>query len=338
MSKIEPMKSLLFALFLVLSLTGGSFAQALVPSFGSARSGTSGFQFIKISVDPRAAAMGNSSVADAKDASALYWNPALAVQLEKSQFMASYTSYFADIQTGYVSYLHYLKKYQVALGVSLQFLDSGLLNETTEFNPFGTGRTFKTVHYALGFSASQRLTELFSYGLTLRYLAEQIEEVSMQTGTLDFGFFYKVGDTGLRFAVGVTNFGLDASPTGTTYRETLEGIKEESTFEDVSPPTNFAIGAAYDAWSNENMNLVLTAQLTKPSDNAEKTSLGAELGFLNEFFFRTGYEFGIEEITWPSAGFGVRRNVGSYTLDLDASYTNYERLGSLPRFAMKVSF
>lgn len=338
MSLIEQMKSSILTLFLLLSLASGSFAQALVPSFGSARAGTSGFQFIKIGVDPRAAAMGNSSVADAKDASSLYWNPALAVQMEKSQYMVSYISYFADINVGYMSYIHYLKKYQLSLGLSLQFLDSGNIDETSEFKPFGTGRTFKTVHYALGLTASQRLTELFSYGITLRYLDERIENVQMQTGTVDFGFFYKVGETGLRFAVGVTNFGFDASPSGNTTRQTIGGELEIKDFEAVSPPTSFSIGAAYDAWKNETMNLIVTAQLTKPSDNAEKTAVGAELGFLNQFFFRTGYEFGVEEILFPSAGFGVKRNVGAYTLDLDLSYTNYERLGNLPRFAMKVSF
>lgn len=332
------MKRLVLTTLLVLALQSVAFTQALVPSFGSARSGTSGFQFIKITVDPRAAAMGNSSIADAFDASSLYWNPALAVQIGRSEFMASYTSYFVDINQGYMAYVHQLKKYNVALGVSLQYLDSGEIQETTEFNPLGTGRTFKTVHFALGLTASQKLTELFSYGLTLRYLDERIENIQMQAGTIDFGFFYRVGDTGLRFAVGVNNFGFDSDPSGTTTRQSLDSTVTYSEFEAVSPPTKFTIGAAYEAWKNETMNLVLTGQLTKPSDNAERLAIGAEMGFLKQFYFRTGYEFGVDELVWPSVGLGINTKWNGYDLSTDLSFTAYENLGNMPRFALKFGF
>ena len=52
----------------------------ILPAFGNDRKGTAGFQFLKIPVDARAAAMGETVVANAFDASALFWNPALAAQ------------------------------------------------------------------------------------------------------------------------------------------------------------------------------------------------------------------------------------------------------------------
>lgn len=332
------MRLIITSIVILLGFTSGLSAQALIPSFGSARSGTSGFQFTKITVDARAASMGNSSVADAIDASSLYWNPALAVQIQGNEFMASYTSYFVGVNQGYMAYVHQLKKYNIALGVSLQYLDSGEIEETTEFNPIGTGRTFSTVHYTLGLTASQRLTDLFSYGLTARLLDERIEEVQVQTVAFDFGFYYKVGDTGLRFAVGVNNFSFDGSPTGSTTREGLDTTITYTDFEAITPPTNFLIGAAYNAWKNESMSLLLTAQLTKPSDNAERLALGTEFSFLKKFFIRTGYEFGVEEVSWPSAGFGLNTNWNGYKLAIDMSYTAYERLGNIPRFALKFGF
>ena len=47
---------------------GSSNSLKAQKSFGQDRAGTEGFQFTKIPVDPRSAAMGNSNMADAMDA------------------------------------------------------------------------------------------------------------------------------------------------------------------------------------------------------------------------------------------------------------------------------
>ena len=326
----------LLALCALLMISGSAMAQGLIPNLGSARSGTSGFQFTKVSVDPRAASLGNSSVADAMDASSLYWNPALAVQAEGSQFMTNQTVYFVDINQYYAAYLQHFRNY--AIGFSLQYLDSGEIDETTEFNKFGTGRTFRTLHYNAGLTFSQRLTELFSYGITARFMHERIEEVEMTSGALDFGFFYRVGETGLRFSVGINNFGFDADPSGETERQTLNGIIIEDDFESVTLPTTFILGTAYDVWENEHFNVMLTAQLTNPSDNAERLSIGSEVGYMDLFYLRGGYQFGLEEISLPSVGFGVEKEFLGVNTKIDVSYTTYETLGDITRFGFNFSF
>ena len=48
----------------------------LITNLGGQRAGISTAQFLKIGVGSRATAMGESFVAIANDASALYWNPA----------------------------------------------------------------------------------------------------------------------------------------------------------------------------------------------------------------------------------------------------------------------
>lgn len=308
----------------------------IFPSLGDSRSGTSGFQFLKISVDARSAGMANSNLADAVDGSSLYFNPALAAQMEKSQFYIGHTAYIADISLNYASYVHKLKN--IALGGSLMYLDSGEMEETDEFNPFGTGRNFRTIHLAAGLSYSQQLSELFSYGVSAKYIEEKIEEIQAQTVVFDIGFFYKVGDTGLRFAVGLNNFGIDATPSGETERQSRDGVIVEDEFEDVSPPTMFQIGAAFDAYQNENMKLLITGQLTNPSDNAERYSLGSELTFMERFFVRTGYQFGLDENLLPSAGFGVLFPLSKYDMLIDYGFSDRERLGSIHRLAVKFNF
>jgi len=326
------MKKIIASTFLLLGTAAPLFAQG---GFGEDRAGTEGFQFTKIAVDPRSAAMGNSNMADAYDASSLYWNPALSARLDGSNLMVSHTGYFAGISLDYISFVQKVGTF--ALGGSLQYLSSGDIKETTEFQPFGTGRTFSTNHISAGLSASHQVTELFSYGITFRFLMEKIEEIQYNSGAIDFGFSYLVGDTGLRFAVGINNFGFDSSPDGTTTRETLEGIEEVTPEENQSLPTRFLIGAAYDLIDGDENSLVVTAQITNPSDNAEQFNIGAEYGFMDQFFVRTGYEFGIEERKIPSVGGGIELPLSNRKIRADYSYTLYERLGEIHRIAISVS-
>tara|TARA_R110002096_G_scaffold183757_8_gene361858 strand:- start:3178 stop:4176 length:999 start_codon:yes stop_codon:yes gene_type:complete len=319
--------------FIVLVLALASFVEVKAQtSYGTDRAGTESFQFTKITVDARSAAMGNSNMADATDGSSLYWNPALASKIGSSYATLSHTDYLVDTGLEYFSYIHKLGDF--AVGGSVQYFNSGDINETTESQPFGTGRTFRTNHLSVGLTGSHKITDLFSYGITLKYLTIGIEEVSYSTGAIDFGFSYLVGDTGLRFAVGINNFGLDASPNGETVRSTPNGDVTEEPDTDISLPTRFTISAAYTALDSENNSLILTSQITNPSDNAEQFSIGAEYGFMKQFFFRGGYEFGIEERMLPSLGTGVKVPFANRKIAVDYSFTNYDRLGSIHRITL----
>ena len=212
------------------------------------------------------------------------------------------------------------------------------MEETTEFNPLGTGRTFRTIHMAAALTMAQELTNLFSYGITMKYLDERVEEVQVQTVVADIGFFYQVGETGLRFAIGLNNFGVDATPSGETTRLTLDGEVTETEFLDVSAPTTFSLGTAFDAYESDNLSLLLTGAVINPSDNAERFSLGTELGYMNMFYTRLGYEFGVDEASLPSFGVGFKLPVASYALGVDYGFSTRDRLGSLHRIALKFNF
>lgn len=305
-------------------------------SYGDDRAGTEGFQFAKISIDARSAAMGNSNMADAIDGSSLYWNPANASVLESSNVMVNHTQYVADINLEYLSYIHKVGKF--AIGGSVQYLNSGKIMETTETEPLGTGLSFSTHHVSAGLTGSHQITDLFSYGITLRYLAEKYIDVAYQTGALDFGFLYYVGETGLSFGVSLNNFGLDAAPQGNVER-TLSGgqVVQEEPNGDLSLPTRFNIAAAYNVIESDNHELMVTAQITNPSDNSEQLNMGAEYGFMSQFFVRSGYEFGVEERVLPSFGAGVKVPFSGKILKADYGYTVFERLGGIHRIGLSVA-
>lgn len=58
---------------------------------------------------------------------------------------------------------------------------------------------------------------------------------------------------------------------------------------------------------------------------------------MNQFYIRTGYEFGVKERKIPSPGAGVELPLINRIIRADYSYSLYERLGEIYRIAISVS-
>src|SRR5262249_980087 len=149
------------------------------PSFGSSRAGTSGMQFLKIAPDARSAAMGGAVHATTNDVASLYWNPAgmTHVDSQKYHFQASYTSYFAGMNLSWGGLIYRPNPYHF-WGFHILSLNSGDILNTTEWQPFGTGRTYSVNQLSLGVSYAQVLTDNFSFGLTGKYAYQGITGVA----------------------------------------------------------------------------------------------------------------------------------------------------------------
>lgn len=329
----------LFTIALLVFLAVPTAQAQLLPTLGGERAGTSGFQFLKVPVDARGAALGESVVADANDVSALIWNPALAARLPGLQAGFHHTAYFVDVTLDFVGVTYRLPA-GITLGGSLQTMNSGEMKVTTEFEPSGTGETFRLIDVAAGLTWSQQLTDLFTYGITTKYIQESVAGLTASSVVFDLGVHYMVGSTGARMAVAVRNFGFDGRPEGELSRPVIanDPIRIESEFEAMTPPTTFHLGFAYDILDDAGGNsLTALAQLNNPNDNAEYWTLGAEYGFNSMFFLRAGYRFGVEEIDAPSLGAGIHLPVAGRSLNIDYGFNRMARLGNVHRFGLTIS-
>ena len=321
-----------------LALAASASAQIL-PSYGEDRAGTAGFQFLEVPVDPRGAALGGTAVASASDASALFWNPALAARGSQTQLMGAHLRYFADVSMAYVAATQQVGPF--TLGAHVQTLDSGEMRVTDEFSgPGGTGQTFHYLGVVGGVTVSQALTDLFAYGVTAKVAREASADVAMTVPLLDLGVHYRVGETGASIGVAIRNFGLNGQADGEIERQTVEGqIVVEDQFEDVVPPTTFMLGMSYDVIRQGDHALSVSGQLTNPNDNAEQLNLGAEYLWNDLLALRTGYRFGVEEATLPSFGFGVVvPGLGERRLRADYAFGRLERLGTTHRIGISAQF
>ncbi len=325
----------------VAALLGGGSVTAsaqLLPELGGQRAGISSLQFLKLGPNPRAAALGESFVALVDDASSLYWNPAGATQFSGNEVMLSHMAYVADIRHEFAAGVYHLSP-SMAVGLSLTALTTDRIAVTTEFEQDGTGRTFGFGDIAVGLTFSQRMTDQFSYGVTVRYAEEQAAELKQRAGLVDLGIAYKTGWRGSRFAVAITNFGGQINPTGNVTRQSQTGPVEVTGFQDFQAPTLFRIGFALDAWQRAEQRLTVTTQLNHPNDNAENLAFGAEYNWNNILALRTGYRLNVDEVDAPSVGVGLNLpTVGRLSVGADYALTHLDRLGTIHQLGVRLRF
>jgi hypothetical protein len=311
----------------------------LVPNLGGQRAGISAFQFLKIGVGARGVAMGESFVASANDASALYWNPAALVQFAKDQAIAAHTEYLVDIKHEFFGAVWHLTA-QDAVGASFTSLHMKDMEITTETQPFGTGRYFSFGDIAAGVSYSRKMTDQFSFGATVKYVEETLDVLKMRSVMVDIGTWYWTGLGSARFAVAIANFGSDVAPRGTVTQ--FDGT-QLSTFQSFSVPTEFRLGFAVDPVQTDDHMLTSSVQLNHPNDNAENVRFGLEYSFRKTFFVRAGIKRTIgqqflgADLTSEESftlGAGVLVPMGLSDIGADYAFANFNRLGVVHRISL----
>jgi hypothetical protein len=331
------MRAKFFILILVMIVNYRAFAQIL-PTFGNSRTGTTGMQFLKISPDARAISLGGTGVAIANDASAMYWNPAAIAETDtgKLHTQISHTHYFGDITANFAGAVVKAGKMSF-VGVSVFSLNYGMMDETTEFEPLGTGRTFTVSNYTVGVTYAKILTNNFIFGLNGKFANEGFAGVNVNNVMFDLGLKYNVGIKGARFGINFANFGMNVKPDGNVQVLKFDGLQNINDFSTVTVPAIFRIGAAFDPFDEYDHKLTLAAQLNHPTDNNETYGIGAEYSFLRLAHLRAGYEFASDDkYRMPSFGTGIhlKRRHGSIVVDYGIVARN--NLGNIHRITVTI--
>ena len=193
-------------ILVIVSFLSFGWSQTLFPILGGQRAGTSVFTFLNIGVSARATGMGEAVVALNQDATSIHYNPAIVAQLDQTEISISQIQWPADIFYDYFSLSHRLK------GRHYVGLNGGILHmkpiiETTEYFPDGTGNYFSYQDRFLGVTYGAKMTDRFSFGVTLKYVAEDLAEYKMNAMLMDVGTFYWTGYGSLRFCASLSNFG-----------------------------------------------------------------------------------------------------------------------------------
>jgi len=284
----------LIILFIVMSM----FASMVY-----AQGGDAAVPFLLIAPDSRAGAMGETGVALADNANAIFWNPAgLAFQrgTEVSFTHARWLPQFSsDLSYEYLSAKHYLKSIDATVGANITFFNLGSFERRDENNNY-LG-TFKAFEYAVVLAYAMKLSQDFGFGVNLRYIHSQLapfgtaEEQGRGVAngvSFDIGLLLREYILGMRFRTG-----LNLSNLGPM----IHYIDREQ----ADPlPTHLRLGFALDVIQTKYNNLTLTADFgrvlvrrypgtgRKP-DPLPKSLITAwnEEGSLRKVTFGTGVEY-----------------------------------------------
>lgn len=313
-----------------------SLLSLAIVTHGFEKVGVTAFQFLKVTPDARAAALGDAYSALARGADGMYWNPAAMLIGERFSANLSLVNYIFDTRHSSLAIAYQHR--QFALGLMALNVNYGEIEVTDvahlgflpdgSYNPGLTGEVITPGALVLGAGFAQRLTNKFTYGIAGKYAREDFclgDTTQKALVIWDFGIHYATGFRSVRLAATLRNFG-----------------PQVKYFDYVYPlPQTLQIGLAANLFGeealvfvNKSHQLLLAVDLIQPRDYDQQYGIGAEYLFNNFLVLRIGYKlnFDTENI---SGGVGLRLK----NLAFDYAYNTYGKyLAGVHRFSINFNY
>ena len=324
---------LVAAALLALAATGAR-AQT---SLGGQRAGTSSATFLRIGIGARAVGMGEAFVAVANDPSAIHWNTAGLASLQRRELSISHVDWPADVAYEHLTLILPSRRFGGSIALQLGVLATDI-EETSELQPYGTGRTFSYSDVLAGVAFSRRWTDKLLVGAGVKWVREdlgsQVGGPTTNAFLFDVGSIYYLGIGSVRIATSLSNFGPALRPEG-TYVSPYDGSTAE--YDAFDPPLMFRYGVAFEPFEQDQQRLTTSFEVNQPADNEQVIKAGAEWLLRGTFAVRGGYNFSADALKL-SAGAGFMGDIGTYRGALDYAYTDGGFLGSVHRISLGVRF
>lgn len=220
--------------------------------------------------------MGNSGVALADNANAIYWNPAGLAFQQNAQIGLTHANWLPQFNAD-LFYEYLVGTYHVpgigTFGGHVTFLNLGESELRDGPGENGFRGEFRSYDFAGGVSYGVKLSDRFAFGTGVRAiysnLSPSTDEVSSGTGfsaAFDLAALYRTAPFGLGGAEGTLSFGANLANMGPsiTYTSANEPL-----------PTNLRFGTAFTVDFDEYNSLTVTGDLNKTLVNVDTTATGA---------------------------------------------------------------
>jgi len=313
------------------------------------RVGTSAATFLKIGVGARGLAMGEAQVTQVNDVTALFWNPGVLGNLDRTQLILNHYDYIADINYEYGGFVMPLPGIGT-FGAFISYLGMSDIERTTELFPEGTGETASASSYAVGISYGRNLTDRFSVGGSMKMVNERIWHCSSRGFAADIGLIYISMFRNIKIGMSISNFGTPMKMEGrdlliqhdvdTEIAGNNSNINGHLDTDEFHMPIFFRVGIsanlAEDFLGMDNHDLIIALDALHPNDNHEYLNVGAEYVFRDMIALRTGYRKLFLDLSegGPSFGGGLKMNLMGHYLQLDYAAIDFGRFDYLNKFSI----
>jgi hypothetical protein len=238
--------------------------------------GQTTYDFLRVDMSARAAALGGSFVTNNDDVEVIFYNPAGLSLLENNPASISFVKHLMDINLFSIAFSTELEDIG-RFGTAVKYINYGTFDEADEFGnrlgEFGAGE----LAFILGYS--NEFSENFYYGANAKVIYSSIADASSSAIGLDLGINYEFPSQMLNIGAAVLNLGTQMS----SYINTKEDL-----------PLDVVIGVSKRL---ENLPVRLSVdfhQLNKERDEIYQRlkgfSAGAEFYLSEVFTLRFGYD------------------------------------------------
>jgi|WetSurMetagenome_2_1015567.scaffolds.fasta_scaffold09073_3 hypothetical protein len=316
----------------------------------------SGFQFLSVVSDARAAALGEAMTSLRMGSASLFFNPAGMAEMDGVvDFTGSRNQWIADIMhtTFSVAVKPWHGDYGT-FGASIQHVNYGDFYGTrvNSASPLGYDDTgiFSLTSFSVGLGYAKALSERFSVGGHVRWVRQDLGSsmtaqsiVTHNAGTdssyrtsdtafvdnklspfvFDFGTQFKTGFKSLVFGMSVRNFSGE--------------VKYAS--ESFEAPLVFTLGISMDLMDfveglGPDHSLFCSIDASHHRDHPEQIKIGLEYRLMQVVWLRAGYASSNNDETNFSYGIGVSK----YGFAFDYAYTPYGIFDAVQRMTVRFTY
>ncbi len=288
--------------------------------FDFEKTGSAGFQALKIGIGARESALGEAASGLTHDANAVFWNVGALPLILGPEVNFTHNEWLAGSRVDALVAAMPVGAY--TFGLSVMNFGIEQFEETTVVNPEGTGRMVDAGDFMAGLAAAQRFSDRLTIGLQVKYVRETLDQDTFSNVLFDVGTLYFTGFRQLRLAFTLQHFGAS-----------VEGLRESFRM-----PLLFRMAAADELVATSALTLSTSVELVHPTDNNEWVNAGLEAVLLKVLALRAGYRFRVDEGRLSlGAGLAPPR-VANFGLTVDYAYVPFgEILGATHRFTLGLS-
>lgn len=286
------------------------------------------YDFLRVDMSARAAALGGSFTSNNDDADVIFYNPAGLGTLASNPISFSFVKYLMDINLASLSYSTEFEGIG-RFGAAVKYINYGSFEEA-DINGNKTG-TFNANELALIVGYSNQLDDNFFYGANVKFIYSGIADRSSTAMAVDLGLHYYIPGSEWNFGFSALNLGGQLS----TYYDKKEDL-----------PIDLAFGVSKKL---ENLPLRLSLdfhRLNQDRDNFSQRfkafTVGAEFTLSKVMKLRFGFDnerrkdFKIGS-TAGIAGFSTGLGLKISDYQFDYGYSSLGLVGGLHRISISTA-